>query len=351
MNRIKSNRINSLGWLIGSCAVFVMAVMTAGMTGCVEREVVYVRSPQGAPPPQPEPLPNPNPTGYPAAPGPGPAPAPVPAAGAPQGPVDPAIQQLVAPIALYPDALLAEVLAASTYPQQVIQANQWVRANPGMPDSVIDSQPWDPSVRALVHYPTVLEYMAADPAWMNALGAAFTDRRTEVMEAVQDLRAQAAAMGNLRDTPQEIVIVDDGVYYIEPADPNVIYVPSYDPVLVYDSPFVITYGVWYPGGIWLGFGFDWYAHGFYYDGWHDWHRDWIRGPHGWGRGPYFHSGFRDWHRDDRWGGPPHEAFRHDYGVRGGYGRADFHRDSSHSFHPAPSRRGGGGGEHGGGGHR
>lgn len=103
---------------------------------------------------------------------------------------DPALQQLVSPIALYPDPILADVLPASTYPDQVQQAAQFLQYNPTPPDDLIAQQNWDPSVQALVHYPSVLQYMAANPEWTESLGSAFASEQPQVMEAIQALRAK-----------------------------------------------------------------------------------------------------------------------------------------------------------------
>ncbi|HXE51515.1 MAG TPA: DUF3300 domain-containing protein, partial [Tepidisphaeraceae bacterium] len=144
----------------------------------------------------------------------GPAPAytaPPPASAAPV-PVESAaaaqLHPLVAPIALYPDPLVAIVLPASTYSQQVQDANAFLAARPLPPQPEIDAQPWDPAVKALVHYPTVLAQLARDPSWTQSLGAAYLNQPGDVMAAIQQLRAQALAEGNLRDTPQTVVVQD-----------------------------------------------------------------------------------------------------------------------------------------------
>jgi hypothetical protein len=240
------------------------------------------------------------------------------AVAAPQA--DPALQQLVAPIALYPDPLIADILPAATYPDQVQQANQWVAANPGAPQEAIDAQNWAPSIKAMVHYPTVLNYMASQPGWTSSLGSAFSENQANVFEAIQDLRLQARNSGNLNSTVYMDVIPDGATISIQPADPAVIYVPAYDPVLVYRGPYVITYGPRFVTGPWLVGGVDWYG-GIIFVG--DWHGGWLWGPGGWHRDYYFHGYDHRWARDDRWGPRPfvdraHWAFRPEVGAHGGF---------------------------------
>jgi hypothetical protein len=194
------------------------------------------------------------------------------------------IDQLVAPIALYPDPLLAQVLPASTYPQQVALAAQWLQYNPNPSEILIDMQTWDASIKALVHYPTVLANMNANLQWTEALGVAFLNQQAEVMQAIQQLRAQAIAAGTLQSTPQQQVISQNGTIWIEPANPQVIYVPQYDPSLVYSrqpgyfpGPYV-TFGFGFSIGNWLNNDCDWrnnwIAAG---DGWQ---QHWRRGDRG-----------------------------------------------------------------------
>lgn len=197
------------------------------------------------------------------------------------------LDQLVAPIALYPDPLVALILPASTAPSDVAQAAQFL-ASGGNPAGV-DSQGWDPSVKALAHYPEVVKWMAANPDWMDALGAAFSVQQSDVMRSVQQLRARARAAGTLVDTPQQQVDMDGDDIRIVPAQPDTIYVPQYDPEVVYDvpegysGPFV-TFGIGFPVGAWLGFECDWDDYGIWAGPWHP----------GW-------AYRRDW-RDSHWGG-------------------------------------------------
>ncbi len=173
------------------------------------------------------------------------------------------IDQLVAPIALYPDPLLAELLPASTYPQEVAQAAQWLQYNPAPSEIVIDMQNWDASIKAMVHYPSVLANMNANLQWTQALGVAFLNQQADVMQAIQQLRAQAIAAGTLQSTPQQQVISQNGTIWIEPVNPQVIYVPQYDPSLVYSrqpgyypGPY-LTFGLGFTVGNWLNNDCDW----------------------------------------------------------------------------------------------
>jgi len=196
------------------------------------------------------------------------------ASGAPV-PLD-TLKKLVGPIALYPDPLIALVLPASTMPADLAAAAQYLAGN-GDP-SQVDNQPWDPSVRGLAHYPTVLEWMAQNPDWTQSLGAAFASDPSGVMNAIQQLRAMAKAAGTLSDTPQQQIVDEGGSIAIEPADPDVIYVPSYDPDVVfagnpydgYGGPY-LTFGIGYPVGFWLGYGFDWDRHALWFGDWRNWH--------------------------------------------------------------------------------
>ncbi|HSC96488.1 MAG TPA: DUF3300 domain-containing protein [Burkholderiales bacterium] len=151
------------------------------------------------------------------------------------------IEQLVAPIALYPDALVAQILMASTYPLEIVQAARWSKANPGLKDQALqdalEKQPWDPSVKSLTAFPGTLTMMNEKLDWTQRLGDAFLAQQKEVMAAVQQLRARAHAAGNLKSSKEQKVMVEqlDGttVIKIEPASPQVVYVPTYDPVVVY----------------------------------------------------------------------------------------------------------------------
>src|SRR5215469_238410 len=161
---------------------------------------------------------------------------------APLSPSD--LQALVAPIALYPDPLVAQVLTASTYPDQVAAANAWYQQNAaaagGSLMAAVDAQGWDPSVKALTQFPSVLSNMASNLSWTSALGEAYHNQTSEVMTAIQTLRAQAKAAGNLKSGSQITVVQQSpNVIVIQPANPQVVYVPVYDPAVVYGTAYVV----------------------------------------------------------------------------------------------------------------
>jgi hypothetical protein len=172
------------------------------------------------------------------------------------------LDQMLGPIALYPDPLLAQILPAATLPSQIVLADRYV--NGGGDPNLIDQQPWDPSVKALTRYPTILKWMDDNLAWTTAAGQAFLYQQPDVMASIQRLRAQAQALGNLQSTPQESVIVDNGMIDILPANPQFIYVPVYQPNVVYyqrayGAPF-ISFGLGFAIGAWLNHDFDWHNH-------------------------------------------------------------------------------------------
>ena len=195
------------------------------------------------------------------------------------------IQQLVAPIALYPDSLVAQILAAATFPEQVVEADRWVQAHPDLKDEAlgqaVDQQPWDPSVKALTAFPSVLGNMDKNLSWTSSLGDAYYNQQQDVMDAVQVMRQRAQEAGNLKNTPQQTVTAQGSTIVIEPASPEVVYVPAYDPWLVYGGPIEAIPG-WYPyPGIWyggpylsFGVGFGIGVFGGYGWGWHHWDSDW-----------------------------------------------------------------------------
>jgi hypothetical protein len=153
------------------------------------------------------------------------------------------LQSLVAPIALYPDALVAQILTASTFPDQVAIADYWVQQNKSLTGSAlmqaVDKQSWDPSVKALTEFPSVLDNMAKNLSWTSSLGEAYHNQQAEVMTAVQTLRAQAKAKGNLKSTPQVTVVQQSPqVIVIQPTNPQIVYVPQYNPAVIYGTPYV-----------------------------------------------------------------------------------------------------------------
>jgi Protein of unknown function (DUF3300) len=200
-----------------------------------------------------------------------------------QSPED--LQQLVAPIALYPDSLVAQILAASTFPDQVVEADRWVQAHPDLKGEAlgqaVDQQPWDASVKALTAFPDVLGNMDKNLSWTSSLGDAYYNQEQDVTDAIQVMRQRAQKAGTLEATPQQTVDTQGSTIEIEPADPDVVYVPEYDPWLCYGDPIVAWPG-WYPyPGIWYGgpalyfgagFGIGWFG-GFGW-GWGHWGFDW-----------------------------------------------------------------------------
>jgi hypothetical protein len=172
--------------------------------------------------------------------------------GPPSQPLNAAqIEQLVAPIALYPDALVAQVLAASTYPRQVVEADRWRQAqgyaSAGQIAMGADVQNWDPSVKALTAFPQVLAEMDGNLQWTTDLGNAYYNQPQDVMEAVQIMRQRAQAAGSLQSTPQESLVYDQGNIELIPANPQVVYVRAYNPWTVYGASISP-----YPGFLLLG---------------------------------------------------------------------------------------------------
>ena len=311
------------------------------------------------------------------------------------------LQQLVAPIALYPDSLVAQILAASTFPEQVVEADRWVQAHPDLKGDdlgkAVDQQDWDPSVKALTAFPTVLGNMDKNLSWTSSLGDAYYNQQQDVTEAVQVMRQRAQSAGDLKDTPQQNVTTDGSTIVIQPANPDVVYVPAYDPWAVYGDPILpwpgwYDYpGIWYGGpylsfglGFGIGFfggfgwgwgnwGFDWHNHYAIYD--HNryysrsstfynrdnFYRGGARGGFG-GRGNFGERGSaaRPFNGDNR-AARGYAAPRGENGTRSGafsgYGRGGDSRDFSargrSSFGGGGGFRGGGGGGgfHGGGGGR
>src|SRR5271167_1796978 len=195
------------------------------------------------------------------------------------------LDQLVAPIALYPDPLVAQILAAATHPTQIVEADRWLQQHPDLKGdalaAAVDTQSWDPGVKALTQFPGLLEMMDKNLSWTSSLGEAYVNAPQNVFEAIQVMRRRAQQAGNLKSTQQESVNNDGDTIVIEPADPQVVYVPEYDPWLVYGDPLA-----YYPD--WIG------VPGFYFDGpgmafgvgigiglfggfgwgWHSWGTDW-----------------------------------------------------------------------------
>jgi hypothetical protein len=246
------------------------------------------------------------------------------------------LQQLVAPIALYPDALVAQILAASTYPTQIVEADRWMQSHSNLKGEElakeVDKQDWDPSVKAITQFPSVLENMDKNLSWTSLLGDAYINQPQDITDAVQTLRQQARNAGHLNSNKQENVTTQGSTIIIEPANPEVVYVPAYDPWLVYGAP-IIAYPGWYPvpgifwGGVGLSFGIGFgigYFGGFGW-GWDHWGYDWH------GRSAFFnHHAFVSHSRDFG-----HDDFHHGDFGHGGLEHADgFHGASS--FHGGSS---------------
>jgi hypothetical protein len=195
------------------------------------------------------------------------------------------LQQLVAPIALYPDTLVGQILAGSTYPTQVVEADRWLQQNQNLKDDqlaqAVDEQSWDPSIKALTAFPSVLANMDTNLSWTSSLGDAYYNQPDDVMDAVQVLRTRAQAAGNLQSTQQETVIDQGPTIVIQPADPDVVYIPSYDPWLCYGAPIGIYPGYIYSpwvSGPFISFGFGRRIRGGYWGrygwGWNSWGFNW-----------------------------------------------------------------------------
>ena len=179
------------------------------------------------------------------------------------------LDNLLAPIALYPDPLLALVLPAATFVDQVQQAAAWVSSNGA---NGIDDQDWDVSVKGVAHYPRVIDMMNQRIDWTTSVGQAYVYQSTDVMQSIQRLRGMARSQGNLYSTPQQAVIYQGGYIQIVPAQPQYIYVPTYDPQVIYVRPHrqavVMGFGAGLMIGAWLSRDCDWAGNRVYYDGWH-----------------------------------------------------------------------------------
>ncbi|OLB32813.1 MAG: hypothetical protein AUH13_02985 [Acidobacteria bacterium 13_2_20CM_58_27] len=191
------------------------------------------------------------------------------------------LDSLVAPIALYPDPLLAQTLAASTYPLEIIQLQQWLLKNPGLKDKAladaVAKQSWDPSIQAMAGLPDVVKRLADDIQWTTDLGNAFLAQQNDVMDAVQRMRKKAQDSGNLKSTEQQKVetkvIESKSVIVVEQANPQVVYVPSYDPVVVWGPPVYPYPPIYYPppgyyaAGLAISFGVGVMMGAFWSGGW------------------------------------------------------------------------------------
>jgi uncharacterized membrane protein YgcG len=271
--------------------------------------------------------------------------------GAPQ--TEQELDALVAPIALYPDALVAQILTAATFPDQIAVANYWLQQNKDLTGSAlmqaVNKQSWDPSVKALTQFPTVLNNMAQNLSWTSQLGDAYHNQQQQVMAAIQKLRAQAKAAGNLKTTPQQTVKTETQggtqVIVIQPTNPQIVYVPQYNPTVVYGTTYTtpgystadvvatsllsfgagIAVGAMMSGGC-CGWGYsswscNWY-HGAAYYGYHPyygnaaWHGGYYGGYYNDGYHPY-NSGYNNYGY-------------HPYNYNGGYDASGYHPTSYNS---------------------
>jgi hypothetical protein len=169
---------------------------------------------------------------------------------------------MVGPVALYPDPLLAETLAASTFPGEIVLADRFVAS--GQDAALIAQQSWDPSVKSLTQFPALLKWLDDNLVWTTAVGQAFMNQETDLMDAVQRLRVKAQALGNLQSTPEDQVVADDGDIDILPGMPDSVFLPVYDPSQVfYDSPppggSWVTYGAAAPVNIWFAYDIAWHG--------------------------------------------------------------------------------------------
>jgi hypothetical protein len=234
------------------------------------------------------------------------------------------LDDLVAPIALYPDPLVSQILVASTYPLELVQASQWLQRNPGLTGAALtqaaQQQNWDPSIQALVVFPDLVKRLNQDITWTTNLGNAFLSQQGDVMDAVQRMRLKAQQAGKLSSTRQQRVITtnDSGqpVIEIEPADPQMLYLPWYNPAYIWGAPLYYPYASWYYPGSYFGFGIG-IPMGLYFGG-------------GWG-------GWGGWGWQPGWGGHNimvNNSFihRNNFNSRGGAslnGRSQWSHDASH----------------------
>ncbi|MFY9947967.1 MAG: DUF3300 domain-containing protein [Candidatus Sulfotelmatobacter sp.] len=291
------------------------------------------------------------------------------------------LQKLVAPIALYPDALVAQILAASAYPTQIVEAERFLEQNPNLKGKdlgdAVNQQDWDPSVKALTQFPSVLANLNKNLSWTSELGDANYNQGPDVMQAIQVMRQKAKEAGHLQTTPQQTVTEEGDDIDIAPANPDVVYVPEYDPQLIYGYPVGLWPGFypwWGVGGPYLSFGVGFGIGPFFGFGWgwHGWGLDWRGGYLRYGGGRYgFHShafydrnayfhgnyrGFAPYGRGDRGARGFAPAGRGAAGARpgafGGIRRGGETRGFSSRGRSSfgGGARGGGGGMHGGGGH-
>ncbi len=298
-------------------SVLGLIVLGAGITlGALAQEPGQQQPPSPPPPPAQE---QPSPQ--------------APASNQPYQTEDPEqLQQLVAPIALYPDSLVASILGASSYPSEIADANSFLAARqnftPEQIASDADKQSWAPAVKSLLAFPPVLRNLASNLSWTSELGDAYYNQPTDVMDAIQEMRRDAKKHGTLKSNDQIKVVDKHGYITIEPKNPDsqTVYVPQYDPWLAYGYPvepwpgWVEVPGVWWDGpGLYFGAGFGLAPFWGFGWGWPYWGLDW------WGRGIYWH-GAPYWHgspaffdRDRFYRGYPGFSYRSGPDQRAGRG--------------------------------
>jgi hypothetical protein len=252
------------------------------------------------------------------------------------------LDNLVSPIALYPDALVAQILAASTFPDQVAVADNWLQQNKSLTGNAlmqaVNGQSWDPSVKALTQFPSVLNNMAQNLAWTSQLGEAYHNQQSQVMSAIQTLRQQAKAAGNLKSTPQQTVSTQSQagqqVIVIQPANPQVVYVPQYNPTAVYGTPYtapgystgalVATGLLSFGAGIAVGAMMSGGCCGW---GYSSWNCNWYHGGAYYGGHPYY--GNAAWHGGyDNYGYHPYNGGYNANGYHPNYNNGNQHYGSN-----------------------
>lgn len=239
------------------------------------------------------------------------------------------LQKLVAPIALYPDVLLTIVMQAATVPTEIVLAARFLATNPD--PAKIDAQPWDDSVRALARYPDVIKFMDARLDWTMELGNAVMTQQGDLLQAVQTMRTMAESKGNLQTTSEQKVIREDNNIIIQPAQPNVIFVPQFDPTVIYTTPYstigvpLITFGAGFAMGAW-------------FNSWPNWNNRYIGV---WGPGYRPGAG---WGPPPPWGWrPPPPNWRPPPGRPGGGGVHPWRPPANRPLPGRPGNRPGAGG--------
>ncbi len=259
------------------------------------------------------------------------------------------LDALVSPIALYPDALVAQILAASTFPDQIAVANYWMQQHKDLTGKAltqaVNTQSWDPSVKALTQFPTVLNNLAQNLSWTSQLGEAYHNQQSQVMAAVQTLRKQAEAAGNLKTTQQQTVTTQSQggtqVIVIQPANPQIVYVPTYNPTIIYGTPYVppsysttdlvATSLLSFGAGIAVGAAISGGCCGW---GWSSWNCDWYHGGAYWGGHPYYgnaawHGGYYGGYGYNNYGNHPYNNGYnangyHPQNYNGGFNSTGYH---------------------------